>query len=269
MDALCIDGSMKVEEWIRLAATLDIDGLEFYSGFLEMEDPKNWSRFRSMVEEYGMCIPMLCCSPDFTHPDPDFRQQQIELEKKWIDMTAALGGKYCRVLSGQKRPELIEEEGIQYTIECIEACLPYAENNGIHLVIENHYKDNYWTYPEFAQMSKVFVQIVNGISNPFFGVNFDPSNTILAGEDPLDWFLDLTTEETAKLPFEEITARQIRCRFKGATYGISLGPGRFSRPGRGIVFRMAPEKDRLTLHVGKKDQTGASPAAREGRASLR
>ena len=186
MDALCIDGSMKVEEWIRLAATLDIDGLEFYSGFLEMEDPKNWSRFRSMVEEYGMCIPMLCCSPDFTHPDPDFRRQQIELEKKWIDMTAALGGKYCRVLSGQKRPELSEEEGIQYTIECIEACLPYAENNGIHLVIENHYKDNYWTYPEFAQMSKVFVQIVNGISNPFFGVNFDPSNTILAGEDPLE-----------------------------------------------------------------------------------
>ena len=102
-----------------------------------------------------------------------------------------------------------------------------------------------------------------------FDIDEDRIGIQWTGEDPLDWFLDLTTEETAKLPFEEITARQIRCRFKGATYGISLGPGRFSRPGRGIVFRMAPEKDRLTLHVGKKDQTGSSPAAREGRASLR
>ncbi|MCB0687703.1 MAG: TIM barrel protein [Saprospiraceae bacterium] len=186
MDALCIDGTMKLQEWIDLAATLDIQGLEFYSGFLEMQDEKNWVHFRSLVEDHGMTIPMLCCSPDFTHPDLAFRKQQVELEKKWIDMTHALGGSYCRVLSGQKRPELTREEGIQYTVECIQACLPYAQDRGIHLIIENHYKDNYWTYPEFAQMSDVFSEIVHRISHPFFGVNYDPSNTILAGEDPID-----------------------------------------------------------------------------------
>ena len=37
------------------------------------------------------CVPMLCCSPDFTHPDPAFRRQQIDAEKGWIDMAAALG----------------------------------------------------------------------------------------------------------------------------------------------------------------------------------
>jgi sugar phosphate isomerase/epimerase len=31
----------------------------------------------------------------------------------------------------------------------------------------------------------VFVEIVDQINSPWFGVNFDPSNTILAGEDPL------------------------------------------------------------------------------------
>lgn len=186
MDALCVDGSMTLEEWIKLAATLQIDGLEFYSGFLELENSQHWKSFRHIVEDHGMSIPMLCCSPDFTHPDKKFRLDQVELEKKWIDLTYALGGHFCRVLSGQKRPELSREEGIQYTVECIEACLPYAEERGIHLVIENHYKDNYWTYPEFAQMSDVFSEIVNRITNPYFGVNYDPSNTILAGEDPID-----------------------------------------------------------------------------------
>lgn len=40
MQALCKDGSMKVSEWIALANTLDIDGIEWYAGFLEMADEK-------------------------------------------------------------------------------------------------------------------------------------------------------------------------------------------------------------------------------------
>ena len=42
MQALCKDGSMTLAEWFELATTLDIDGLEFYAGFLEMADPANW-----------------------------------------------------------------------------------------------------------------------------------------------------------------------------------------------------------------------------------
>ena len=32
----------------------------------------------------------------------------------------------------------------------------------------------------------VFIELVSRISAPNFGVNYDPSNTILAGEDPLE-----------------------------------------------------------------------------------
>ena len=79
MQALCKDGTMTVEEWISLAAGLDIDGLEWYAGFLQMEDRRNWPVFRRMVEDKGKSIPMMCCSPDFTHPDPKFRAKEIEL----------------------------------------------------------------------------------------------------------------------------------------------------------------------------------------------
>jgi len=51
--------------------------------------------------------------------------------------------------------------------------------------MENHYKDNYWRYPEFAQRREIFLEIVNQINSPWFGVNFDPSNALVAGEDPL------------------------------------------------------------------------------------
>jgi sugar phosphate isomerase/epimerase len=186
MDQLCVDGSMSVRQWIELAATLDIDGLEFYSGFLEFQDRANWGRSRRMVEDHGLRIPMLCCSPDFTHPDPAFRHEQIARQKGWIDMTAELGGQFCRVLSGQRRPEVSREAGLNWAAEGIQACLPHAAAAGVTLILENHYKDNYWQYPEFAQKIDVFVELVARIDSPNFGVNYDPSNTILAGEDPLE-----------------------------------------------------------------------------------
>jgi sugar phosphate isomerase/epimerase len=185
MDPLCVTGEMSLAQWIELAATLDIDGLEFYSGFLDMRDPAKWPAYRKMAQEKGLEIPMMCCSPDFTHPDAAFRRQQVELEKGWIDMTAALGGQFCRVLSGQRRPEVSRAEGIGYAAECIEACIPHAAERGVTLIIENHYKDNYWQFPEFAQRADVFCELVDRVKSPQFGVNYDPSNTILAGEDPL------------------------------------------------------------------------------------
>lgn len=186
MNALCKDGSMSVSEWIRLAAKLDVQGLEWYAGFIEMADEANWVRFRREVEETGKVIPMMCCSPDFTHPDASFRAREIAKQKRWIDMTVALGGSYCRVLSGQKRPELSLEEGIQFAADSIEACLPYARQNNITLILENHYKDDFWEYPEFAQKMDVFCMLVNRIHDPNFGVNYDPSNTFLAGEEPIE-----------------------------------------------------------------------------------
>ena len=186
MDSLCVTGEMSLRQWIDLATTLNVDGLEFYMDFLDLRDPAKWPVIRRAVQDQGMSIPMMCCSPDFTHPDPAFRQEQVAKERAWIDMTAALGGKFCRVLSGQRRPEVSRAEGIQYAVECIEACIPHAASHGITLIIENHYKDNYWQFPEFAQKADVFCELVERIQSPHFGVNYDPSNTILAGEDPLD-----------------------------------------------------------------------------------
>ena len=186
MQALCKDGTMKVKEWIELAVRLDIDGLEWYAGFLEMSDRNNWPMFRKMVNDNGKTIPMMCCSPDFTHPDKTFRNNEIEKQKIWIDMTHTLGGSYCRVLSGQRRPELSIDEGVKLAADCIYNCLPYAQERNITLILENHYKDDFWQYPEFAQKMDVFCKLVDAVQHPFFGVNYDPSNTYLAGEDPLE-----------------------------------------------------------------------------------
>ena len=112
LNSLC-DGSIALSEWIELASKLDIEGLEFYSGFTDTREAASWERYRGEVASKGMTIPMLCCSPDFTHPDRYFRVEQVAKEKGWIDMAVGLGAGFCRVLSGQRRPELSREEGLR------------------------------------------------------------------------------------------------------------------------------------------------------------
>lgn len=133
MQPLCKDGTMRVSEWIDLASTLDIDGLEWYAGFLEMADEAKWPLFRRQVEAQSRVIPMMCCSPDFTHPDAGFRTAEIAKQKWWIDMTQVLGGAYCRVLSGQRRPDLSVEEGVTLAADCIRRVCRTRRNGALRL----------------------------------------------------------------------------------------------------------------------------------------
>ena len=185
MDELCVHKTMTLAQWIDQARTLGIDGLEFYSGFLE-DEPAFLEKTRAHLREAGLAMPMLCCSPDFTQPPGDKLQAEIDREKRMIEITAFFGGRYCRVLSGQRRPDLSRADGVAQVVRVITGLLPFAEKNRVVLVMENHYKDNYWQYPEFAQKMDVFAEIVCQIKSPWFGVNYDPSNTILAGEDPIE-----------------------------------------------------------------------------------
>lgn len=81
--------------------------------------------------------------------------QQVEKE-------SVLGCGTCRVLSGQRRPELTREEGLRLAA------------------------DGIWQYPEFVQAMDVFCDLVDRFASPHFGASYDPSGTLLAGEDQLE-----------------------------------------------------------------------------------
>jgi sugar phosphate isomerase/epimerase len=185
MDELCVTRSMSVFEWIDLASQLPVDGVEMYDAFLLQSDDAYLQKVRDRLAEHDLDMPMMCYSPDFTIPDESARRREVEKEKGVMRVTAALGGKYCRVLSGQRRPEVSRQQGVDWVVECIGSLLPLAEELDLVLTLENHYKDNYWTYPEFAQQSEVLCEILDRVPSPCLGVNYDPSNALIAGEDPI------------------------------------------------------------------------------------
>ena len=189
LDTIAGARTMSVFDWIDMARSLDADGLEMYDGFFTSLDGPYLDRVGEAIRAAGFAMPMLCCSPDFTNPDADGRKRAVEREIAMIAVTRRLGGPraVCRVLSGQRYPEVEREQGLAWVVECIEKCLPAAREHDIVLGLENHYKDGFWKYPEFAQKKDVFLALLQAIpERRYFGVQYDPSNALVAGDDPVE-----------------------------------------------------------------------------------
>lgn len=189
LDRIAGARTMTVFDWIEESRGLDCDGLEMYEGFFTSLEPGYLDSVSDAIRATGRAMPMLCCSPDFTNPDADARKRAVEKEIEMVRVTRRLGGPgtVCRVLSGQRYPNVPRALGIAWCVECIEAVLPVAREYDVILGLENHYKDGFWQYPEFAQKADVFLELLNAISDrTHFGVQYDPSNATVAGDDPLE-----------------------------------------------------------------------------------
>lgn len=189
LEAIRVGGSMTVFDWIEMARSLDADGLEMYEGFFDTLEPSYLDQVGEAIAAAGFAMPMLCCSPDFTNTNPDARKRAVERHVSLIAATRRLGGPraVCRVLSGQRYPDVSRRQGLEWVVECIEALIPVAREYEIILGLENHYKDGFWTYPEFAQKQDVFLDLLQSIpEREWFGVQYDPSNAIVAGDDPIE-----------------------------------------------------------------------------------
>jgi sugar phosphate isomerase/epimerase len=188
IDQIAGDRSMSIFDWIEMARALDADGLELYDGFLTSLDQAYLDRIGETIAAAGFAMPMLCCSPDFTNPDPEMRKRAVDREAQLIQVARRLGGPrtVCRVLSGQRYPDVDRRQGIEWVVDCITRVLPVARETDVILGLENHYKDSFWKYPEFAQKMDVFLEVVDAIPDrDQFGVQYDPSNAIVAGDDPI------------------------------------------------------------------------------------
>jgi sugar phosphate isomerase/epimerase len=181
-----VRGERSYVQWIHDAATLGGEGVEHYDEFFPSYAERDVAPVMDAMRATGQISSMLCFSPNFTHPDPDERARQIERQKRAIDLSVRIGARYCRTLSGQKYPDLSIEEGVARAAECIKRSIDYAVSRDVVLCLENHYKVGDWIYAEFAQQEEPFLALLEAVGrSSHFGVQYDPSNAVVGGFDPL------------------------------------------------------------------------------------
>ena len=183
-----IPGTMSVFEWIEHAKQLPAEGLEMYEGFFQTFEASEVDRVGDAIRTAGFAMPMFCCSPDFTQPDASARAAEVAREAAMIAVAHRLGGDgtVCRILTGQRRAGVEDEQAFEWIFTAFRELLPIALEHRVKLGLENHYKDGKWQAPEFAQKAELFLRVVDEFrGHPAFGVQYDPSNAVVAGDDPI------------------------------------------------------------------------------------
>lgn len=186
--AIAVERTMPLTDYLRLAKSVGLDGTECSLGFIHPLGPHQPAEFRAMVQDAGLETSMLTCHPDFTHPDPDVRKAQVADMTRNLDTALAIGAPLIRVLTGQRHPGVSDDVGTGYAIDALASLSSEADARGLTLALENHTKSFFWQYFDFAQRGVVFTRIIAGLRGTSVRVNFDSANPLVAGEEALELF---------------------------------------------------------------------------------
>jgi sugar phosphate isomerase/epimerase len=181
MDAILVDRTLGVEDWLRSAPGFGLSAVEIYERFLDLGD----LNLASVLAATKLSVSMITCSPDFTNPDEWARQEALARMTARVESAVELGAGQVRVTAGMRHPGVDDGQAMEWAVDALVRLSDYATPRGVVLALENHYQDRYWDQPDFDCEGEVFLRIVDRLRGTPVMVNFDASNPLMVGDDPI------------------------------------------------------------------------------------
>lgn len=175
-----------IETVMDEAHKLGLSGVEILHRQMESEENSYLQALKRHAFRLGLDIYNLSIHQDFVWAEPEERQQHIDHTLRCIDLAHEMGIGSIRVNSGGWRKsgsfdELIaargwvdpwegytKEDGFNWFVESIHACLPHAERRGVMLLLENH-----WGLTTFADD---MVALIEAVDSPWLKAILDMGN---------------------------------------------------------------------------------------------
>lgn len=130
---------MSLEDFLDRCAELGCDGVELTAYYFPT--PLTPQYLRTLVRRcliLGLDISGTAIGNSFALPPGPERNANIVLTRHWIDLSCDLGSPCLRVFAGAVPKGVSQATGRKWVAECLAECLPYAEQRGVMLALENH-----------------------------------------------------------------------------------------------------------------------------------
>jgi sugar phosphate isomerase/epimerase len=186
INSMMDEGRPTLEEVFRQAVEFGFDHLELHHGLLPGRRAGDAEAVRQQMDRHGLRLSMFTCAPDFTHPARSVRDAQLAEMCENVELTRILGAPGMRVTTGCRYDSVSREQGIAWASEYLLRLADVAQPRNVKLGMENHYRDRRWINEDFAFHGDVFLAVFERIKESWVGVNFDASNQVMVGEDPMD-----------------------------------------------------------------------------------
>ena len=166
---------MTLEDFIKRAAQLKVDGVSLESCFIPKFDSAYLSEIKGMLDEYNLDRVYAWGHPDGLEGGKN--QKAYEEMVEHIEYAEAIGAKVMRVV-GSSLEFRFEPHGpqIEKLSKMFSKAVKIAEGKGIKMADENHIDYN----PE------EMLQIIENVNSPNFGINFDTGNFMRVLADPIE-----------------------------------------------------------------------------------
>ena len=192
---------VSIETVIEKAAEIGVEGLDILHQQMDLPEKEPLTpAHRSYLQKLkrhafrnGIAPVCLSIHQNFVQPDPAERQKQVEHTHKCLEIAYELGVPCIRLNSGRWGtiksfddlmkargiepilPGHSEDDGFKWCIECIEKCIPKAEQCGVVMALENHWG--------LSRTPEGQLRLINAVPSPWLGALMDTGNFM---EDPYD-----------------------------------------------------------------------------------
>ncbi len=162
-------------DFISFCHENNVKYVELLDNFLSIKEIRE---VKANLKERNMEVSSYSINNNFVQSQKADREKQMRYIKDSIDIACDLGAKYIRVFSGEEKAGIAFEVAKQWIIDGFRSVAPYAEKNGVMLVIENH--------GLFVGKSNQVKDLITAVNSPNFKSNADVANFLLADEKPLE-----------------------------------------------------------------------------------
>jgi L-ribulose-5-phosphate 3-epimerase len=195
------DPKVSIEKVIEKAADIGVEGLDILHRQMDIpeKEPLDAGQ-RSYLQKLkrhafrnGIALVCLSIHQNFVQPEAEERKKQVEHTHKCLEIAHELGISCIRLNSGRWNtikdfddlmkargiepilPGYKEDDGFKWCIECIEQCIPKAEQYGVVMALENHWG--------LSRTPEGQLRLINAVPSPWLGALMDTGNFM---EDPYD-----------------------------------------------------------------------------------
>lgn len=160
---------MSLFDFADLAAEYGVDAIEPTSYWVPADaDAAYLHKLKLHAFKLGLDISGTAIRNDFCLPPGEKRDADLAHVRSWIDKAALLSAPVIRIFAGNVPKGTSEDAAIDRVVEGIESVLPYAQEKGVLLALENH--------GGITAEAETMLRIVRAVKGPNFGVNLDTGN---------------------------------------------------------------------------------------------
>jgi len=160
---------MSYEQFLEACADMDMDGVEmtgyYFPEPIKLADIHRLTRKAFLL---GLDVAGTAISTTLSLPPGEERDKNLAKIRQWIDYASDMGARTLRVFAGGPPKGIDNATGRKWVVECVEACLPKAEEKGVILAMENH--------GGVVADAAGTLEILEAIHSDWFGLKWDSGN---------------------------------------------------------------------------------------------